>query len=66
MTGRPVYVDAMMASVHLLWAHNARIEPDTIRQWGARGQVSRQPRGRYRYELHEVVEHARRRGLLDQ
>lgn len=53
-----------MASVHLLWAYNARVTPEQIRQWGARGFVSRKPRGRYRYDLREVVEYARRRGLI--
>jgi hypothetical protein len=61
---RRVYVDASMASVHLLWTFDARVSPSTIRTWGERGQVSRLPRGRFRYDLDEVIEHARRMGLL--
>lgn len=60
----PIYVDATMASVHLLWAHNARVPASTIRTWGERGIVSRLPRGRMRYDLHEVVAHAEAAGLL--
>lgn len=61
---RPIYVDASMASIHLLWAHNVRVAPSTIRTWGERGCVSRLPRGKMRYDLHEVVAHAETLGLL--
>lgn len=61
---RPIYVDATMASVHLLWTYNARVAPSTIRTWGERGTVSRLPSGKMRYELNEVVAHAESLGLL--
>lgn len=54
----------MMASVHLLWAHNARVSPSTIRTWGERDIVSRRPSGKCRYDLEEVVAHAEKIGLL--
>lgn len=63
-TQRPVYVDAAMASVHLLWAYGVQVPPATIRQWAKRDHITRLPRGQYRYELNEVVTYARERGLL--
>lgn len=62
---RRIYVDATMASVHLLWTYNVMITSVTIRQWGARGSVTRQPRGQYRYDLQEVIDYARSKGLLE-
>lgn len=59
-----VYVDAMMASVHLMMAYGAHVTPEQIRQWGKRNQVSRLPRGRYRYDLAEVEAYARDRDLI--
>lgn len=62
MTDAPaVYVDAMMASVHLLLAHGLRVSPEQIRQWGQRDKLSRLPTGRYRYNLLEVEEFVLRR-----
>ncbi|HEY9418076.1 MAG TPA: hypothetical protein VIQ30_25230 [Pseudonocardia sp.] len=61
---RRVYVDATMASVHLLWTFDALIPASTIRTWGERGHVTRLPRGKCRYDLDDVIEHARRMGLL--
>lgn len=61
-----VPVDASMASVWLIQTYGALVSPATIRKWGERGEVSRKPRGAFRYDLAEVVAHARRRGLLDQ
>lgn len=61
---RRIYVDATMASVHLLWTYEAMVTPDAIRQWGTRGLVARQPAGKYRYDLQEVIDYAREHGLL--
>ncbi len=65
VTGPRVYVDAAMASVHLVMAYGARVTPQQIRQWGTRGLVSRRPCGRFRYDLEEVEAYAMERGLLN-
>lgn len=62
---RRIYVDASMASVHLLWTYDVQVSAATIRSWGNRGLVSRRPRGDYRYDLQEVIDFARGRGLID-
>ncbi len=64
MVDRAVFVDASMASVHLVMAHGVLVSPSTIRTWGDRGHISRLPAGKMRYELHEVVAHARAVGLF--
>lgn len=53
-----------MASVHLLWTFDAMIPASTIRTWGERGYITRQSRGKLRYDLDEVIDYAREKGLL--
>lgn len=61
---RTIYVDASMASVHLLWTFDALVPASTIRTWGERYPGIRSGAGRYRYDLQAVEDHARRQGLL--
>lgn len=58
------WVDASMASVHLLWHYNVQVPPATVRQWGRRYPGIRRDAGEYRYSLEEVVAHARRSGVI--
>lgn len=62
---RICWVDAQMASTHLVMAFGALIPSGTIRVWATRGNITRRERGQYRYDLEEVVEYARARGLFD-
>lgn len=62
---RPVLVTAVDAAHWLRMTYNARVHPDTIRQWAARGKLTRHGHPhRAKLDLNEVVEHAQQRGLL--
>ncbi len=63
---RIVWVDSMMASVHLVNRYGALVPPGTIRVWGLRGHITRRDTKTepYRYDLGEIEEYARARGLL--
>lgn len=58
------WVDASMASVHLLWRYDAQVPPATIRQWGHRYPGIRRDEGRYHYNLEEIIQQARRSGAI--
>lgn len=64
---RIVWVDTAMASVHLLWAYGMQVPPATIRQWAQRDpeRIQRLPRGKYRYDLQQVVDYALERATDD-
>lgn len=57
-------VNATDAVTWLRRAHNVRLDPSTIRQWAARGHIGSHSFRRERYDLREVVAHARKRGLI--
>lgn len=58
------WVDASMASVHLLWRYDAQVTPARIRKWGERHPELRRDEGRYRFNLEEIIRHARRTGAI--
>ncbi len=64
---RPRYplVNATDATIHLRRAYGVRLSPATIRKWAARHHITTHGLGRERYDLREIIEHARSRGLLD-
>jgi hypothetical protein len=57
-------VNATDATIHLRRAHGVRLSPATIRQWAARKHIGSHSLRRERYDLREIVEHAKTRGLL--
>ena len=61
---RVILVDALMASIHIQRSFHITIKPATIRQWAARGHIRNYHGGARRYDLREVIEHARSRGLI--
>lgn len=63
-TPRRHLVNATDAVIHLRRAHGVRLSPATIRQWAARRKIGSYGFRRERYDLREVVAHARERGLL--
>lgn len=62
--GRRHLVNATDAVIWLRRAHNVRLSPATIRQWAARKHIGSHSLRRERYDLREVVQHARARGLI--
>lgn len=61
---RLVLVDSVAAAWHLQRAYQLDIQPGTIRVWAHRGYIQVHKDGRYRYNLLEIVEYARERGLI--
>lgn len=62
---RLILVTAVEAAHWLRTTYHARVHPDTIRQWAARGKLTRHGHPhRAKLDLNEVVEHAQQRGLL--
>jgi hypothetical protein len=57
-------INASDAATHLRRAYGVRLSPATIRQWAARGHIGSHSLKRERYDLREIVEHARERGLI--
>jgi hypothetical protein len=57
-------VNATDAVIWLRRTHGVRLSPATIRQWAARGHIGSHSFRRERYDLREVVERARQRGLI--
>lgn len=64
MTRARHLINATDAVIHLRRAYGLRLSPATIRQWAARKHIGTHSLRRERYDLREVVEHARSRGLL--
>jgi predicted site-specific integrase-resolvase len=65
MDPRKVLVTAEEGAV---WLHRLgvrRISAATVRQWARRGHIATHRQGWKRYDLRELQEHARNRGLLD-
>lgn len=57
-------INARDAVTHLRRAYGLRLSPATIRQWAARDHIGSHSFRRERYDLREIVEHARERGLI--
>lgn len=64
MTRQRHLVNATDAIIHLRRAYGLRLSPATIRQWAARKHIGSHSFRRERYDLREIEEHARSRGLL--
>jgi hypothetical protein len=64
MTRKRHLVNATDAVIWLRRAHNVRLSPATIRQWAARKHIGSHSLRRERYDLREIEEHARARGLF--
>lgn len=65
--GRPHHVTASFAIRYILWCRGKQITLDQFRQWCSRGHVTRvgtDPAGYALYDLIDVVEHAKKRGML--
>jgi predicted site-specific integrase-resolvase len=65
MAYKPVLVTAELAAYHLHRLGVRRISGATIRQWARRGHIRVHRGGYARYDLREIEEHARQKGLLD-
>lgn len=57
-------VNAGDAVLELRRTYGVQLSPVTIRQWAARRHIGSYGHGRERYDLREIIEHARVRGLL--
>lgn len=64
MTRQRQLVNATDAIIWLRRAHGVRLSPATIRQWAARNHIGSHSLRRERYDLREIEQHARSRGLL--
>lgn len=60
---RQMLVTAELAAMHLQ-RMGVRVNAGTIRQWARRGHIQVHRGGWSRYDLREIEEHARQRGLL--
>jgi predicted site-specific integrase-resolvase len=64
MAYKPILVTAELAAYHLSRL-GVGVSGATIRQWARRGHIRVHRGGYTRYDLREVEEFARQRGLLD-
>lgn len=64
MADKRYLINATDAVTHLRRAYGIRLSPATIRQWAARDHIGSHSLRRERYDLREIIAHARERGLL--
>lgn len=62
---RKVLVTAVDAAYYIQRTYHITIKPATIWQWARRRHITVYRGGGVRYDLREIEEHARNRGLLD-
>jgi hypothetical protein len=62
---RKVLVTAEEAALYLHRLGVKRISAATVRQWARRGHIATHREGWRRYDLRELQNHAREKGLLD-
>lgn len=61
---RPILVDSVVAAKWFHGAHHVTLSPATIRQWARRRHIGVYRGGGARYDLREIEEYARQRGLI--
>jgi len=59
-----VLVDSVAAALHVRRAYGVVVKPGTIRLWAARGHIQRHTGTRYHFDLWDIEEYLRTRGLI--